>query len=72
VNLKHDANAGTQKRSGRVNKVLSRILYAVPTRPPTSLTAAGASGSEIESNGMGSEALISVWWDQPPFCGDAQ
>ena len=70
--MKHDVNAGTQERSGRVNKVLSRILYAVPTRQLTPTTAVSAQDSEIETNGVGSDALISVWWDQPPFCGEAQ
>ena len=69
--MKHDVNAETQERSGRVNKVLSRALYAVPTRQLAPAVAVSAQDSEIETNGAGMEALISVWWDLPPFCEDA-
>jgi hypothetical protein len=72
VNLKHDVKAGTRKRSGRVNKLLSRNLYAVPAQQPAPTVAVSAQDSEIETNGAGMEALISVWWDLPPFCEDAQ
>ena len=72
VNLKPDVNAGTQERSGSVNKVLSRTLYAVPTRQLAPAVAVSAQDSEIETNGAGMEALISVWWDLPPFCKDPQ
>jgi len=70
--LKHDVNAETQERSGRVNKVLSRTLYAVPTRQLAPTVTVTAQDSEIETSGAGSDALISVWWDQPPYCADAQ
>ena len=70
--MKHDVNAETQERSGRVNKVLSRTLYAVPTRPLAPAVTISAQDSEIETNGAGSEGLISVWWDQPPYCADVQ
>ena len=72
VNLKHDVNAETQERSGRVNKVLSRTLYAVPTLQLAPAVAVTAQDSQIETNGAEMEALISVWWDQPPFCADPQ
>lgn len=71
VSLKHDVNAGTEDHSAGVNKVLSRTLYAVPTLlAPTG--AVSEQDSEIETNGVRLDAPISVWWDQPPFCEDAQ
>ena len=72
MTLKHDVNAGTEDHSAGVNKVLSRALYAVPTgvlAPPVTVC---EQDSEIETNGVGLDQAISVWWDQPPFCEDAQ
>jgi hypothetical protein len=47
-------------------------LYAVPTRQLAPTVTVTAQDSEIETSGAGSDALISVWWDQPPYCADAQ
>jgi hypothetical protein len=69
--LKDDATVGTQKDSGHVNKVISRALYAVPMRDTMPVAAASEPHSETETNGVGLDVLISVWWDQPP-CEDPQ
>ena len=70
--MKHDVNVGTQDHSAGVNKVLSRALYAVPTGLLAPTGAVCEQDSEIETNGVKLDAPISVWWDQPPFCEDAQ
>ena len=70
--MKHDVNAETQDHSAGVNKVLSRTLYAVPMGHLASTGAVCEQDSEIETDGVKLDALISVWWDQPPFCEDAQ
>ena len=72
MSLKHDVNAETQDHSAGVNKVLSRTLYAVPMGHLASTGAVCEQDSEIETDGVKLDALISVWWDQPPFCEDAQ
>lgn len=66
LNLKHDVK-GTQGESGRVNKVVGRTLYAVPVRHLVPVPTVSEQTSQTETNGVGMEALISVWWDQPPY-----
>jgi hypothetical protein len=72
MSLKHDVNAGTQAHSAGVNRVLSQTLYVVPMGYLAPIGAVCEQDSQIETNGMRWDAPISVWWDQPPFCEDAQ
>jgi hypothetical protein len=68
--LEHDIKVGTQDDSSRVNKVISRTQYAVPMRDLTPVGIASEPVLETETHGVGFDALISVWWDQPP-CDDS-
>jgi hypothetical protein len=68
--LEHDVTVGTEDDSSRVNKVVSRTRYAVPIRDLTPVGTAGGQDLEFETDGVGFDALISVWWDQPP-CDDS-
>ena len=43
-----------------------RTLYPVVTRPPASAATAIGQPSWSETNTVGSDALISVWWDYYP------
>ncbi len=67
--MEHDVKVGTQDDSSRINKVISRTQYAVAVRDLTPVGTAGGQDSETETHGVGFDALISVWWDQPP-CDD--
>lgn len=68
--MEHDVNVGTQDDSSRVNKVINRTQYAVPMRDLTPVGTASEPDLDTETHGVGLEALISVWWDQPP-CDDS-
>jgi hypothetical protein len=68
--LEHDVKVGTQADSSRVNKVMSRTRYIVPVRDLTPVGIASEQDLETATTGVGLDALISVWWDQPP-CDDS-
>ena len=66
--MTHDVE-GTQEDSARVNKVVSRTLYVVPTQPVMPAGTVSEQDPQIEPEVVGLDAPISVWWDQPP-CED--
>jgi hypothetical protein len=68
--LEHDVRVGTQDDSSRINKVMSRTQYVVPVGDLTPIGTAGEQDSDTETHGVWFDALISVWWDQPP-CDDS-
>ena len=57
----------TAVNSGRGSAVAGRTLYPVVTPRLTSNAAgSGPDTSWVDTNPEGWEALISVWWEQPP------
>lgn len=65
--MEHEDQVGTTRRSGRPNRVVRGLLYAVTARPLTPAMAASQQAPQIETNPAEWDALISIWWDQPPY-----
>ena len=65
--MEREKDLRTTVNSGRGNAVTARTLYPVVTRrlTPTEV-ASGPDTSWVDTNPEGWDALISVWWEQPP------
>jgi len=64
--MANDEEVRASGNSSRGNAVVARTLYPVPTRHLTVVPTVSEDTSWIESIPAGCDALISVWWDQPP------
>jgi hypothetical protein len=65
--MRREKEGSTTGNSGRDTAIAERTLYPLVTRHLTSPAAArGQDASWIEANPEEWDALISVWWDNPP------
>jgi len=70
-NLKQEDQVAATAKASRANAVVSRALYLVPKGYPALPPAPAEQPSKLETTPSECDALISVWWDQPP-CETAQ